>query len=180
MPFYHVAIYCGLRQGELFGLRWKDADLERKELRVAGQIQRGTRARGKTKRAHRAIPIAAETIRVLKWHQQNQEQERRISGKGWNAGDLVFSCEVGTALNPKMIGEQFDTLLRRNELPDVRFHDLRHTYAVLSIAAGVDIYTLSRQMGHSTISMTADRYGHLYQGHSQDLEALDQLLKRSA
>ena len=75
---------------------------------------------------------------------------------------------------------QFDTLLRRNELPDVRFHDLRHTYAVLSIAAGVDIYTLSRQMGHSTISMTADRYGHLYQGHSQDLEALDQLLKRSA
>jgi integrase len=180
MPFYHVAIYCGLRQGELFGLRWKDVDLERKELRVAGQIQRGQRARGKTKRAHRAIPLPAETVRVLTWQKQNQAEERRISGKGWNAGDLVFCSEVGTPLNPKTIGDQFDTLLRRNELPDIRFHDLRHTYAALSIAAGVDIYTLSRRMGHSTISVTADRYGHLYQGQSQDVDALDQLLKRSA
>ncbi len=180
MAFYHVAIYYGLRQGELFGLRWEDIDLERRELRVAGQIQQGTRARGKTKRAHRAIPLSVATGHVLEWHKQNQLEERRIGGKGWNAGDLVFCSEIGTPLNPKTIGDQFDTMLRRLELPDIRFHDLRHTYAALSIAAGVDICTLSRRMGHSTISVTADRYGHLYQGHSQDVDALDSLLKRSA
>ena len=118
-------------------------------------------------------------MRVLNWHKQNQAEERRISGEGWNAGDLVFCSEIGTPLNPKTIGDQFDALLRKAELPDVRFHDLRHTYAALSIAAGVDIFTLSRRMGHSTISVTADRYGHLYQGHSQDVDALDRLLKKS-
>jgi integrase len=136
--------------------------------------------RGKTRHAHRAIPLSAETVRILSWHKQNQADEQRISGKGWNAGDLVFCSEIGTPLNPKTIGDQFDALLRKAELPDVRFHDLRHTYAALSIAAGVDIFTLSRRMGHSTISVTADRYGHLYQGHSQDVDALDRLLQRSA
>jgi integrase len=85
-----------------------------------------------------------------------------IQNKGWNAGDLVFCSEIGRPLNPKTIRDQFDSMLRKAELPDIRFHDLRHTYAALSIAAGVDIFTLSRRMGHSTISVTADRYGHLY------------------
>jgi integrase len=66
------------------------------------------------------------------------------------------------------------------ELPRLRFHHLRHTYAALSIAAGMDLYILSRRMGHSSITITADKYGHLYQGHSQDADALDRLLKRSA
>jgi integrase len=70
-------------------------------------------------------------------------------------------------------------LLGKAGLPDLRFHDLRHTYAALSIAAGVDLYTLSRRMGHSSISVTADKYGHLYQGNTQDADALDRLLKRA-
>jgi integrase len=180
MALYHVAIYCGLRQGELFGLRWKDIDLKRSELRVAGQIRQGQRARGKTKHAHRAIPLSAETVRILTWHKQNQTEERRIGGKEWNAADLVFCSEIGTALNPKTIGDQFDALLKKAKLPDIRFHDLRHTYAALSIAASVDIFTLSRRMGHSTISVTADRYGHLYKGQDDDATAIERLLKRSA
>lgn len=177
---YHLAIRCGLRQGELFGLRWKDVDLSRRELRVAGQIRGGQRARGKTKHAHRALPLSAESVRVLTKHKQNQAEEKAISAEGWNAGDLVFCSEIGAPLSPKSIGDQFDALLRKAELPDIRFYDMRHTYAALSIAAGVDIYTLSRRMGHSSIAVTADRYGHLYQGHSQDVDALDRLLQRSA
>lgn len=180
LALYHLAIRSGLRQGELFGLRWKDIDLQRRELRVAGQIRQGQRARGKTKHAHRAIPLSAESVRVLTWHKQNQTEEKAISPEGWNAGDLVFCSERGTPLDPSSIGDQFDTLLRKAELPDIRFHDMRHTYAALSIAAGVDIYTLSRRMGHSSIATTADRYGHLYQGHSQDVDALDHLLESSA
>lgn len=51
-------------------------------------------------------------------------------------------------------------------MPHIRFHDLRHTYAALNIAASVDLYTLSRRMGHNSITVTADKYGHLYQGHT--------------
>jgi integrase len=177
LALYHVAIRCGLRQGELFGLRWKDVDFQRRELRVDGQIRQGRRTRGKTKHAHRTVPLSSETIRVLKWHKENQEQEKQISPEGWNADDLMFCSERGTPLDPSSIGDQFDALLRKAGLPDIRFHDMRHTYAALSIAAGVDIYTLSRRMGHSTIAVTADRYGHLYKGHAQDVDAIDRLLK---
>jgi integrase len=126
-------------------------------------VQQGIRTgRGKTPRARRAIPLSVASVRVLKWHNQNQAEERAISPKGWNAGNLVFYSEIGTSLNPKTIGDQFDSFLRKAELPDVRFHDMRHTYVAPSIAASVDIFTLSRRMGHSTIAVTADCYGHLY------------------
>lgn len=175
---YHVAIRCGLREGELVGLRRVDVDLRRRELRVAGQIQKGER-KGAKYRSHRTIPLTSDLVRVLEWHLQNQDEERRVSPKGWNAAGLVFCSERGTPLNPSNLNAQFDRLLRAAELPDIRFHDLRHTYAALSIAAGVDLFTLSRRLGHKSIAITSNTYGHLYAGHTQDVEAIDRLLRRA-
>lgn len=178
---YHLAIRCGPREGELLGLRWGDIDFERRELHIAGQLQRGTRRKTKSgDRGRRTIPLSPDLVRVLAWHRQNQIEEQNVSAEGWNAAGLVFVSERGTPLSASTLNDQFDALLRKAGLPDVCFHDLRHTYAALSIAAGVDLYTLSRRMGHSTITVTADRYGHLYQGQTQDAEALDRLLKRRA
>lgn len=176
---YHLAIRCGLRQGELLGLRWSDIDLKRHELRVASQIQKGQRTKTKTPRSRRAIPLTADLVRVLKWHLANQQEERRVSAPGWNAAGLVFCSERGTPINPSNLDRQFKSLLSQAKLPTARFHDLRHAYAALSIAARVDIFTLSRRMGHSSITVTADRYGHLYQGHTQDVDSIDRLLKRA-
>lgn len=176
---YHVGIRCGLRQGELLGLRWKDVDLIRRELRVSSQIQRGTRTRTKSKQSRRTLPLTADLAKVLEWHRQNQIEERTVSAEGWNAAGLVFVSERGTAISPRNLDRQYKAFLVRAGLPTKRFHDLRHTYAALSIAAGVDLFTLSRRMGHSSIAVTADRYGHLYQGHTQDVESLDRLLKRA-
>lgn len=171
----------GLRQGEIIGLRWVDVDFARKTLRVAGQIQHGERTKAKTKHSHRTMSLSPDLVAVLRAHRQNQTEERNVSAEGWNAAGLVFCSENGTPLNPGNLTRQLDTLLRRAELPDIRFHDLRHTYAALSIAAGVDIYRLSRLMGHSSITVTADRYGHLFdQGKQQAADALDRLLKRGA
>jgi integrase len=178
---YHVAIRCGLREGEIIGLRWTDIDLKRRELRVAGQIQKGTRRKTKSgDRGRRTIPLSLDLVDVLEWHRRNQIEERAIAGENWNAAGLVFCSENGTPINPSNLNHQFDRFLRHAELPDLRFHHLRHTYAALNIAAGVDLYTLSRRMGHSSITVTADKYGHLYQGQTQDADALDRLLKRSA
>lgn len=178
---YHVAIRCGLREGELLGLRWSDIDLKRGELRVAGQIQKGTRRKTKSgDRGRRTLPLSRDLVNVLAWHLQNQIEERALAGEGWNARGLVFCSEAGTPINPSNLNYQFDRFLRQAELPEMRFHHLRHTYAALNIAAGMDLYTLSRRMGHSSITITADKYGHLYQAHTQDADALDRLLKRSA
>jgi integrase len=177
---YHIAIRCGLRKGEILGLRWKDIDLKRREIRVAGQMQSGERtSRAKTPRSRRAHPLTTDAVNALRWHKQNQIEERNMSGAGWNPGDLVFCSTEGTPISQSNLTRQFDALLKRAKLPDIRFHDLRHTYAALSIAAGVDLYTLSRRMGHSSITVTADRYGHLYQGSNQDADALDRLIKRA-
>lgn len=75
---------------------------------------------------------------------------------------------------------QFSRFLKKAGIPRVRFYDMRHTYAALSIAAGTDIYTLWRRMGHSSISVTADRYGHLYEGHTHDIDSLDRLIRKGA
>lgn len=178
---YHVAIRCGLREGELIGLRWSDIDLKRRELRVAGQIQKGARRKTKSgDRGRRTIPLSHDLVDVLKWHLQNQIEERNVNAEDWNAGNLVICSEAGTPINPSNLNFQFDRFLRQVELPDLRFHHLRHTYAALNIAAGMDLYTLSRRMGHSSITVTADKYGHLYQGQTQDVDAMDRLLKRKA
>lgn len=178
---YHIAIRCGLRQSELLGLRWKDIDVSQRVLRVAGQLKdKKHNPRGKTPRAIRSVPLSPNAITVLQWHKRNQIEEQTLSGHIWNINGLVFVSTNGHALTPSNVDRQFDMLLKRAALPDIRFHDLRHTYATLAIAAGTDIYTLSRRMGHSSITVTADRYGHLYQGNTQDADALDTLLQRSA
>jgi integrase len=176
---YHIATRCGLRKGEILGLRWQDIDLDRRELRVVGQMQSGEHTKTKSKRSRRTLPLTADLVQVLRGHKRTQREEQAISAAGWNARDLVFCSENGTPISQSNLTRQLNALLRRAGLPDIRFHDLRHTYAALSIAAGVDIYTLSRRMGHSSISVTADRYGHLYQGHQQDGESLDRLLRRA-
>lgn len=208
---YHVAIRLGLRQGEILGLRWKDIDLERRELRVAGQLQEGKRkAKGKTPKAHRTVPLTADLVRLLRAHLANQREEQRISGEGWNKAGLVFVSENGTPLSPSNLWRSYTAMQRRVSLADnceacegagrigegkkapkceacdghgkiarFRFHDLRHTYAALAIAASVDIFTLSRRMGHSSIAVTSDRYGHLYKGKDDDAQAIDRLLKRA-
>jgi integrase len=175
---YHVASRCGLRLGELTGLRRSDIDLKRRELRVAGQMQKGKR-KGAKYRSHRTIPLTADLVRVLRWHLKNQIEERRISPEGWNAAGLVFCSGAGTPINPSNLNAQFDRLLKKAGLPDIRFHDLRHTYATLSIAAGVQLFTLSRRLGHSSIAVTSNTYGHLYASYTEDVEAVDRLLKRT-
>jgi integrase len=177
---YHVAIRLGLRQSEIIGLRWKDIDFDRRELRVAGQLQANVHTtRGKTPHARRAVPLSPDVIETLRWHKHNQAEEKAVSPEGWNAAGFVFVSENGTPIRATNLRRQFDRILNRAGVPHVRFHDLRHTYAALSIAAGVELFTLSRRMGHSSISITADRYGHLYQSNNQDADALDRLLKRA-
>jgi integrase len=96
--------------------------------------------------------------------------------------DLVFPNTVGKPLEPRAVDSMFKRLLKKAELPTAtRFHDLRHTAATLLIERGADLYEVSRLLGHSSITITADIYGHVTQGMKRGLvEKMDSILTAEA
>jgi integrase len=128
---YTVALGLGLREGELLGLRWRDISLEQHTLRVAQTVQRIKGGLAfeppKTERSARLLPLPLFVERALTRHAERQELERRVAGDAWNDYDLVFPSVIGTPLDPRNLLRQFKELLVAAELPDMRFHDLRHS-----------------------------------------------------
>ena len=173
---YHVYVKCGLRLSEAIGLRRQDLDLDRREIRVRGQVQQGKRKKGKTPRAHRTVRFGHDRVEIFRQHCENQASEPEVAPQGWNSAGLAFCSETGAPPDQKNVWRQFMTLQVRldlmkpcperlgekcrrchgaGKLPIDRVHDLRHAYGALAIAAGVDIFTLSRRMGHERTATAA-------------------------
>lgn len=171
---YHIAIKCGLRPGELYGLLWDDIDLKRRTLHVTGQLSGNSKTRTlKTKKAYRTVPIPRTLVLLLERHKENQRALASGRDPNWNPENHVFCTANGTPFQANNIHRQFQRLLKRAGLAPRRVHDLRHTYAAIAIAAEVDPYTLSRRMGHQSIKTTFDFYGHLYVGSMQDADTIE-------
>lgn len=99
---------------------------------------------------------------ALKKHRAVQAAERLVLGEAWAEPDLVFTTKIGTPLGKSdFIRRSFKAVLRRAGLPDIRFHDLRHTAATLLLAAGENMRTIQEMFGHSRFSTTADIYAHV-------------------
>jgi integrase len=166
-PLYVLAITTGLRRGELLGLRWDDADLSeaRGTLRVGRALVReGGRyilGETKTKRGRRRVNLTPRTVTALKAHRKRQLEERvRLAGLYEDHG-LIFASENGTPLNPEnLVKRSFKPLLKRAGLPEIRFHDLRHTCATLLLSRSVHPKMVQELLGHATIAMTLDTYSH--------------------
>jgi integrase len=162
---YVLAITSGLRRGELLGLRWDDADLDRGTLRVGRALVRegGRHVVGetKTRRGRRRVNLTPRTVAVLKTHRKRQLEHRvRLAGLYEDRG-LIFASENGTPLNPEnLVKRSFKPLLERTGLPKIRFHDLRHTCATLLLSRGVHPKIVQELLGHATIAMTLDTYSH--------------------
>ena len=162
---YVLAITTGLRRGELLGLRWDDADLDRGILRVGrGLVREGGRhvlGETKTKRGRRRVNLTPRTLAALKTHRVKQLEHRvRLAGLYEDLG-LIFSSEKGTPLNPEnLVKRSFKPLLKRAGLPEIRFHDLRHTCATLLLGRGIHPKIVQELLGHATIAMTLDTYSH--------------------
>ncbi len=164
-PLYVLAITTGLRRGELLGLRWDDVDLERGKLRVGRALVRegGQHIVGetKTRRGRRQVNLTPRTVNTLKAHRKRQLEERmRLSGLYKDHG-LIFATGIGTPVNPEnLVNRSFKPLLKRASLPEIRFHDLRHTCATLLLGRGVHPKIVQELLGHATIAMTLDTYSH--------------------
>ncbi|GGF11310.1 site-specific integrase [Subtercola lobariae] len=165
-PVFELAIFTGLRRGELAGLRWADVDFTKRELVVRQQrVQVGhTVLDGAIKTdsgQDRKVSLGSEAIGALVAWQIRQEGERAEWAAAYQGAGHVFSYEDGRPLRPAHISRTFDTLVERSGLPHMRLHDLRHEHASLLLSGGVDIAVVSKRLGHSTIAVTSDLYSHL-------------------
>jgi integrase len=162
---YRVALELGLRRGEILALRWADLDFERKVLAVTGTIHRHSgklhRDVPKTNASRRLLPLTATLIAALRTHKERQDDERAARGEGWIDLDLVFTTGHGTAIEPHNLYDHFKAALKQATLPDMRFHDLRHSCASILLAQNVHPRVIMEILGHSEIGTTMNLYAHV-------------------
>jgi integrase len=203
---YVLALSTGMRQGELLALRWRDVDLDAGYLQVNGSLQRTSEGLAisapKTAGSRRTIMLSNVALDALRAHKIRQNAERLLSGSEWENNDLVFANEVGRPIEAtNLLRRSFKPLLQSTctcshaknkheniacsrcdcssftDLPDIRFHDLRHSAATLLLSQGIHPKIVSDMLGHSQVGITLNLYSHVTPTmQRQAAEAMDTLL----
>ncbi len=165
---FFFAAFTGMRKGEILGLTWDCINFSNNTIIVNKQLQRESKIGGKYKfmslknDKSRKIIVADTLISRLKAHKKQQIESQLKCGTLWNNTDnLVFTNEVGSHLNHYTVWKHFKKIVRKLGLEHIRFHDLRHSYAVTAIQCGDDIKTIQETLGHHTAAFTLDTYGHV-------------------
>jgi integrase len=168
---YWVTLLLGLREGEVLGLRIEDLDLGKQTLQITGAMQRQTgkgmvRVPTKTAASEALLPVPDVLIPILHEHLAMLEEERLYDK--WREHGLLFPSEVGTPISSRNVVRHFKQVLGANDLPNVRFHDLRHSCATLLISLSVHPRIVMEILRHTQISTTMNIYGHAIPEVSRD------------
>ena len=183
---YQITLFTGLREGEVLGLTWDCIDFQHNALYVNKQLQKTQKVGGQyvlapTKSGRsRMITVAPSVMDLLKKQKSQQAQMRLLVGQDWkNPWDLVFTNEFGGNLSHFTVYKTFKEIVRSIGLEQERFHDLRHSYAVVSLESGDDIKTVQTNLGHATASFTLDVYGHVSQKmRQQSADRMEQFIQK--
>ena len=173
-PAYALLATTGMRRGEVLGLRWVDVDIDGSQLAIAQTLTTVGWSElvvgpTKTPKSRRHVYIDRQSVEVLREHRKRQREERLVVGAAWDtACDLVFRDELGGMVHPDRFSREFDRLVRGLDVPRIRLHDLRHTYATLALKAGVHPKVVSERLGHSTVGVTLDLYSHVVPSIARD------------
>lgn len=161
---YVLAIYLGLRRGEVLGLRWSNLELTDGVLEVTHTLQRvGGELRfqpPKTRTSRRTLPLPAPCIEALKAHRAAQAKERLEAGEKWQDNDMVFATRIGTPIEPDNLSRSWYVVRTVLGEPPPRFHDMRHTCVSLLLAEGAPPHVVQQIVGHSAIDVTMNIYAH--------------------
>lgn len=171
----------GARRGEALGLRWADLDLDAGMASIRQQCIPLPKASGTGREARivpgtktddsRVIELDRRTIMMLRAWKAEQNRERLALGAGYADHDLVFPRPDGDPFHPEAFSKTFDRRVRQkafDDLPTIRLHDLRHTWATLALEAGVDVAIVSKRLGHSSPVITWQTYQHVRKGMQTD------------
>ena len=170
--FIYLALFTGMRRGEIIGLNWSDIDFDELTISINRTAKETTLKRSdgssktelvlnppKTAHSNRKIPIEKEVLLAFKRRQNKLRKQKLKAGAAWLETDAVFTTDFGTRSFPSNIYKRYVNLHKGSGLRYVRPHDLRHTVAVLGLDAEIPVEVISRLLGHSTISVTMDIYG---------------------
>ena len=167
-----LAAYYGLRRSEAVGLSWSNIDFENGVIHIVQKVIELTE-NGKTEliiskdmkneSSRRSLPLITDVKKILLEHKERQETYRKMFRKDYNRKYLDMVCvdPMGNLIHPDRITERFPVLLERFGMEKIRFHDLRHSCASMLIANHASLKEVQMWLGHSTITTTADIYGHL-------------------
>ncbi|MFJ8452761.1 site-specific integrase [Bacillus paramycoides] len=175
---FHLAVTTGMRQGELLGLRWKDVDLERGTVHIKQTLSHDGKeflTGAKTTSSIRSITLLSDTVTALKKHEAIIMREKLKAGTDYVDHDLIICTCRGTVLSPRNLLRTFKGLIQKANLPNIRFHDLRHTHATSLLLEGINPKVVAERLGHSKVSVTLDTYSHVLPNMQK--EAADKLNK---
>ena len=176
-PVFRLLVNTGLRRGEALALRWTDVDLANHLLRV-----RGTLARldgdlvvtdTKTAKSNRVIHMTPTTESILRTAKASQSADRLRAGSIWTQTGYVFTTETGQPCDPRNALRALKSAASKAEMPGIGLHTLRHSAASVMLSGGVPLKVVSEILGHASIAITGDIYGHVSPDVSRD--ALDGL-----
>jgi len=169
--FLHLALFTGMRRGEILGLQWKDIDLDQGTISVQRTLKEQTVLtpegigtsqlvvdEPKTKSGYRKLAIPAPLANAFMRHKDAQEELEKSVGPEWIKSDFVITSTSGTPWNPNNLSKKFKTFMKENNLRPIRIHDMRHTAAHLSLEGNVRLEALAQGLGHSRIEITKNIY----------------------
>ncbi len=172
---FTVALFTGMREGEICGLPWEAVNTVDGTITVKQQLCKEKKKGGKhyiatTKNDKaRTLTVAPFVIDILNRVRKEQLENRFAMGRAWeNEFDLVFTDKAGHYILPQTALKRFKAIASKIGRSDARFHDLRHTYAVTALQEGDDIKTVQQNLGHATASFTLDVYGHVSEKMKKD------------
>jgi integrase len=180
-----VTLALGLRRGEALGLKWEDIDLKNKCLyiqRSAGRVGTlGIKEKDpKTNSSKRKIDLPDFVVEALKSHQKRQLESKERLAEKWTDSGYVFTNKYGRFLQESHLYNSYKALLKRAGLPDIRFHDLRHSAATIMLSMGVNPKVIQEVLGHSNIRMTLGIYAHVLPSMQQEMtQKLDDLFNKN-
>lgn len=155
----------GLRRGEALATRWSDVDLDCGELTVRGSLVRRSGSLvvvdTKTVRSRRKVSLSPAMVTVLREHRAGQLRERLLAANLWQDTGFVFTTEFGHPVDPRNMFRTVRLAAAKAGLGEIGVHTLRHTYATVALLNQVPVHVVSRNLGHSSIVITVDTYGHL-------------------
>jgi integrase len=167
-PIVALALGTGARRGEILALPWSNVDLEGGTVKIERSLEE-TRddlrfKEPKTRHGRRTITLPASAIEALKEHRKRQLEFRLATGLGRPEPDALVFCTVeGEPLSPDNLSRDWHRFVKARKLPAVMFHSLRHSHASALIAAGLDVLSISRRLGHGSPVITLGVYGHLFE-----------------
>ena len=170
-----------MRRGEILALRWADLNTDYTTAHIQQTLQPTSSGlhyqQPKTHRSRRAIALPHTLATLLARHRANQTERRSQQGARWHDNDLINDRGDGKPINPNSLSSAWRRFIKQNQLPTIRFHDLRHSHATLMLLQGIHPKIVSERLGHASIGITLDVYSHILPSmQTEAADAIDRLI----